>query len=290
MLSVNFIGCGKLGKTIAILFKQHNIVKINGIVNTSIESAHHARRTIGAGTAFEHITALPQADIYFITTPDDCVEEIATKLQISGILNEKTIILHCSGSLSSEILKPIKNSKGFAASIHPIKSFAHPKQTVATFSGTYCAMEGDVLALSTIAPLFEKMGGIPFLIKKENKKIYHAGSVIANNYLVTLHYHATQCYIHAGIEEKIAEKIASQLMYDALNNINHLSHDKALTGPIQRGDAKTVADHINAFENKALGQNDTKNIYLTMGRGTVPLTHHSSTIKQKLIDLFSVVP
>src|SRR3990167_5572323 len=285
-ISVNFIGCGKLGKTIAKLLKQNDVANVIGIVNSSITSAREAAHFIGESCAFSNIKELPKADIYFITTRDDLIEETAINLQTNVLLYKGAIILHCGGSLSSDELKIVKNSQCYIASIHPIKSFAHPSQSISTFPGTYCVIEGDEQATTVLTQLFEKIGGIMLPIKKENKKIYHAGGIIANNYLVTLHYHATQCYINAGINETIAKKLVSMLMQDALSNLDESSHEKSLTGPIQRGDANTVLNHTLSLRNSSLLK-ETKDIYLSMGRGTLPLTSHSQIIKEKFFEMLS---
>jgi predicted short-subunit dehydrogenase-like oxidoreductase (DUF2520 family) len=102
MLTINIIGCGKLGKTIGKLIIEHNAGKALGIVNSSLKSGKIASEYIGQGVAFENIHELPSADLYLITTKDDLIEEIANKLSVTNALNPGAIILHCSGSLSSD--------------------------------------------------------------------------------------------------------------------------------------------------------------------------------------------
>ncbi|MHB1221244.1 MAG: Rossmann-like and DUF2520 domain-containing protein [Gammaproteobacteria bacterium] len=273
-LTANFIGCGKLGKTIAKLLKDNNLVDIAGIVNSTIESTHNAVSYVGAGIACANLQALPKADIYFITTPDALIKETAIVLDTANLLPANSIVLHCSGSYSSDELVQTKNSQCSIASIHPIKSFANPDQAILTFPGTYCAIEGDKSAINTLTPIFEKLGCLMFPLKKESKKIYHAGGVIANNYLVTLHHHAMQCFLKANIDESIAKKIVSKLMQDALDNLAQLPHQAALTGPIQRGDIATIIDH-----KIVLGEDQ---VYEIMGKATIKLTTHSLDAIEKL--------
>lgn len=286
MLSANIIGCGKLGKTIGKLLAQYDALSLQGVVNSSIDSARNSVAYLGKGIPCENLHSLPKSDIYFITTKDDLIEESACKLQNSNILCKGNIILHCSGSLTSDVLNKTKESKCFVASVHPIKSFAQPDQAVTTFNGTYCAIEGDQEAITVLTQIFQKIGGIVFPIKKENKKIYHAGGVIANNYLVTLHYHATQCYINAGVDKEIAQKIVSMLMKDAFDNLSRLPHHQALTGPIQRGDVNTIIKHTSSLD-QVSSLKETKDIYLSMGRGTLSFIDHELPINKKLHDVLA---
>lgn len=279
--SINIVGCGKLSKTIAKLLLAQQLIDLKGVVNSTYESAKKAICYLGSGDAYQHISELPSADIYLITTPDSLIKQTALHLQETKKNHASAIIAHCSGSLSSDELLIANTGTSHVASIHPIKSFAEPDEAIRTFSGTYCAIEGDKYACAVLKRLFEKIGAHVFSINKYDKKIYHAGSVIANNYLVTLHHHATQCYIQAGIEERTAISIASMLMTDSLNNLKQLTHQQALTGPIQRGDIAIIEQHLSAF-NQA-NSTKLKDLYTTLGLNTVELTSHADDIKKALL-------
>lgn len=285
MLSLNIIGCGKLGKTIGKLIVQNNAARVVGIVNSTLQSGIVSANFVGQGIACENIHALPKAEIYLIATKDDLISDIANRLHAEP-MKAGTIIFHCSGTLSSEILIKLKEKNCLIASIHPIKSFANPEQAISTFTGTYCAIEGDHEALHTITNLFQKIGGKVFSIDKNNKSIYHVGGVIANNYLVTLHYQAVQCYVKAGFDTSTAKQIVSKLMSEAMNNVNNASHSKALTGPIQRGDVKTVFQHITTLK-KDSSLSTMKDIYSSMGKGTLAFSAHTPIIQNQLLDVLN---
>lgn len=283
MLSVNFVGCGALGKTIARLIHEHKAAEIRGVVNSELKHAQQAVAFIGAGKACSSIQDLPQSDITFITTKDDKIELICAELVNKKLLQPGSIVLHCSGSLSSDVLATAKNVNCYIASVHPIKSFADPKEVVSTFNGTYCAIEGDVEAKEKLKKLFACIGAVVMEIRKESKKKYHSASVMANNYLVTLHYSAVQNFMKSGIEEPVAIKLASSMMNDALKNLHKFSHHDALTGPIKRGDVQTVKGHVDAFADDEVMQN----IYTSLGIGTLPITNHSSSIKNDLANVLN---
>lgn len=271
MITLNIIGCGKLGKTIAKLFVNKGNARILGIVNSSIDSARTAASYVGQGNAFSSISELPAADVYLISTKDGIIEKTCQNLVATNKLKRDAIVMHCSGSLSSQILHAAKLAGCRTASVHPVKSFANPDICLNSFDGTFCAFEGDNESLPLIKPLFEGIGGNLITINSDNKKQYHAAMVMANNYLVTLHYHATQNLIAAGIDAPTAKLLISNMMTDAFNNLKTLEHSKALTGPIQRGDADTVKGHMIAIKD-----NSSRSIYSSLGIGTLPLTSHSN--------------
>lgn len=280
-LKINFIGCGRVGQTLAKLFSMIPHIEIGGVVTTSLTTAEKAIQFIGAGIAFNDFQKLPQADIYFITTSDQHVATVAQQLAHLS-LSPSTIVAHCSGALNSSILAPL----GCAiASIHPIKSFACPHISVATFSGTYCAIEGIEYAVQQLSALFTLLGAKVTRIKKESKNVYHAASVLANNYLVTLHAHATQSYLTAGIDPGIATLLVTQLMEGALDNLKSMPHHIALTGPIQRGDIDTIKKNINGLS-QAQVPKETLQLYAQLGLGTLALTNHSTETISELNILF----
>lgn len=284
MIKVNFIGCGRLGRTIARLFHQHSIAEIAGIINSTYESSLEAIEFVGQGNAVRSIDELPPADITFITTKDDRIEKICQELARHCVLKSSSIVAHCSGALSSDILSAAKSSSQcYVASIHPVRSFANPLNTVNTFSGTFCSLEGDKEAKPMLTQLFETIGATILFINKESKKRYHAATAIANNYLVTLHHQAVQNFIHSGIDESIATKLVSGLMLDAFNNLKTMPHTKALTGPIQRGDISTITGHIKSFGDDTVA----KCIYSSLGLGTLTLTAHPPTIISEFKNIFN---
>jgi predicted short-subunit dehydrogenase-like oxidoreductase (DUF2520 family) len=281
MLTVNFIGCGRLGKTLAKLITNNKLAVINGIFNSTFESSSDASQFIGQGTPCQHIAELPKADIYFITTKDDLIENLCNQIIEQSCPPEGSLVIHCSGSLTSDILQTAKLKGCYTASVHPLKSFADVNSAVQSFDGTYCAYEGDQEAYKILFDLFKNIGSHIFKINKVQKILYHAASVLANNFLVSLHHVAIETYEIAGIEPNIAHKITSMLMKEAFDNLQKLTHSNALTGPLQRGDVKTIQKHLAALKDKQL----IYDIYVSLAKGALPLTHHSKELKDEILKI-----
>lgn len=279
-LLINIIGAGNLGATIGhLLAKQSTLVSIGGILNRSDTNTLRAIKFIGSGVGYTRIEDLPSADITLITTPDDAIINTAIELAKNSRLKTGSIVIHCSGSLSSDALKEVSKKGCFVASVHPMRSFAHPALSIEQFSGTYCALEGDQKALPTLKQLFEQIGSITFEINKEQKPLYHAAGVFCSNYLITLAHLACDCFIEAGLQKDTAIKIITNLMKGSLTNlIKTSSLEQALTGPIQRGDISTIKNHMNAF-----AFIEQKELYALLGKATLSLTHHNSDLKERII-------
>lgn len=278
MLSVHIIGAGAVGQTLGYLWTQHHVAKVHGIVTQSLSSAQQAVGFIGAGDIYLSIRDLPSADLIVLTTPDHCIGDIVQQLLDNPALYPDTIICHCSGTLTSDCLVELK-SRGFRrASIHPMMSFRQPQVSVKQFANTPCAVEGDVQAVKVLTELFTAIGGVVYPLKKENKILYHVAAVFASNYQVTLAQKAYECFLNAGIEEKLANQLIKKLMETVISNLS-LSHPpkQALTGPISRGDKTTVAEHLKNIHDPNL-----QDLYRRLGMETLNLTNLNAEVYREI--------
>lgn len=262
--SLNIIGAGRLGKTLAHLWQQSELVHIQAVCNRSMASSQHAVNFIQGGQAYDDYAQLPEADVWLLACGDDQLSDCCQQLCQQHSLTGQEIMFHCSGALTAqEVLAPAQTLGLHTASIHPIKSFADPQQSVHSFSGTHCGMEGDEVALTQLAPLFESIGARLFVIKPEAKTLYHSASVIACNYLVALQELSIQTYAQAGVEREQAMQILRPIVLDTAENIFKLGTQDALTGPVARGDSRTVAKQLTALKT---WDADRAEIYRLLGK------------------------
>lgn len=285
MITFNIIGTGKVGKTIGKLMVQHNLAKLLGVLNRNLLHSEDALQFIGEGKAYSTLSDLPPADLFLITTADEAIESTCENLSKS--ITPQSIVIHCSGSLSSDVLLSAKQQHCYIASIHPMHSFNDPKHSVKHYTGTYCAVEGDPEALHLIIPLLQNIGSITYTINKDKKSLYHAGGVFASNYLMTIAEEASSCFQKAGIEKETAIKITLHLMQNTLSNLEKTrSTAEALTGPIQRGESKIIENHLAAFDDDV-----QKKLYTILGQQTLELTQHAESkrkILQNILDAASI--
>jgi predicted short-subunit dehydrogenase-like oxidoreductase (DUF2520 family) len=102
-------------------------------------------------------------------------------------------------------------------------------------------------------------------IDREQKTLYHAGAVFASNYLVTLLDTAVQTYTEAGMSRDDALKIMATLVRETAENVLQTGPEKALTGPVARGDVATVIRQYQAVKKWRPGYGD---LYRQLGKLT----------------------
>jgi predicted short-subunit dehydrogenase-like oxidoreductase (DUF2520 family) len=248
MKTLNVIGAGRVGRTLASLWEEKHTFVIQDVLDGTEAGARSAVAFIGDGRPVSGIDMLRHADVWMITTPDRQIAGTAERLADAGLLGPADIVFHCSGSLSSADLSAAAATGALTASVHPLKTFAEPRDAVRTFSGTYCAAEGAEGALLVLQPAFERVGGKVSLIDAQAKVIYHAASVIVCNYLTSLMETGLRCYEQSGIDRETATAMTEPIVRETLENVMQLGPARALTGPIARGDASVVARHLEALD------------------------------------------
>jgi predicted short-subunit dehydrogenase-like oxidoreductase (DUF2520 family) len=247
--SLNIIGAGRVGQTIGKLFNINGCFEIRGILNKTNESSKKAIEFIGSGYACDTLSDLPNSDVLMITTPDFEIENIAKKLSESDTVKTK-VVFHCSGATASTALNSLAKKGINIGSIHPIMTFATPEKSINDFSGVYCGFEGEDVVLDTLRDSFEKIGGKIFRINTEKKAIYHAATTMACNYLIALMDTAIDLYVESGLKREEALSIMQPIVKKTIDNIFSIEPIKALTGPIARGDYKTVQRHMDVLTDK----------------------------------------
>lgn len=248
MKSLNVIGAGRVGRTLARLWNESGAFTVQDVAAATPEGARSAVAFIGGGTAVGVVEDMRAADVWMITTPDRAITDAGAKLVAADRLRAGDIVFHCSGSLSSVELARVLGGGARVASIHPLKTFADPDDAVRSFGGTYCVAEGDAAGLADLAPAFERIGGRVALIDPQFKTVYHAASVVVCNYLTALMEAGLRCYEKAGIERETAGGMMEPLVRETLENVFRLGTAGALTGPIARADDSVVARHLEALD------------------------------------------
>ncbi len=248
MLTLNLIGCGRLGRSLARLWHRQACFHIGDILTRGSDSAEQATACIGAGRPVPSLSAMQPAGLWLIATPDDRIADSAAVLADSGLLRAGDTVFHCSGALPSSILAPVTRCGAQIASIHPLMSFADPESGTSDFAGTWCGIEGGEAATKRLGAAFEAIGGRLFPLDPAAKTLYHSATVMACNNLVALLEAALQLFEQAGVPRPTALKIIAPIVRGTVDNVLRMGTTEALTGPVARGDHQTVARQVAALE------------------------------------------
>jgi predicted short-subunit dehydrogenase-like oxidoreductase (DUF2520 family) len=140
------------------------------------------------------------------------------------------VVGHCSGATGLDVLAPHE-----AFSLHPLMTVTAEG---ADFAGAGAAVAGSTpraLALATELARALKMR--PAAIAEEDRAAYHAAASIASNFLITLESAAERIGAGVGLER---DQLVP-LVRATVDNWARLGPERALTGPVARGDEATIA-------------------------------------------------
>ncbi|MDP6047409.1 MAG: DUF2520 domain-containing protein [Phycisphaerae bacterium] len=266
---ISIIGCGKVGCAIAQLASGSGR-NLAALASRSETSARQLGELVDAPDAVCDIhRAAGAAPLVLLTVNDDAIEPLCNQLADAGAFSHRSVVAHCSGALGSDVLSAARDRCACRiASMHPLTTFPTAQAAVEKFAGTYCFCEGDSSAVEAVMELARDIGGRPMSISTQGKVLYHAAAVMACNYLTALMDASVTLCGDAGIDRQTALAAMGPLAAATLENVTKLGAADALTGPIARGDAQTVARHL-----EALGgcDEDLRNFYRIAGKWALQL-------------------
>lgn len=251
MPTLNIIGAGRVGQTLARLWHGSGTFTVQDVLTRSEPSAQAACSFIGAGTPVARLSAMHPADVWMLAVPDAAISASAAALAAAlpkrkaskgttARAKQHSMVFHCSGAQSSESLAALSDLGWQTASAHCILSFANAATAVQQFKGTACALEGDALAIATLREAFTAITAHCFEVASQNKVLYHAAAVFATNFLPVLQQLAEDAWRATGVPEALLPQLRVALLQNAVANITRLGPVDALTGPAARGDIAAI--------------------------------------------------
>ncbi len=188
------------------------------------------------------------AELVVVCVPDGAIGKVAARLPVGPW------IAHTSGATPLAALAP--HARRF--SVHPLQTFTRARGAE-QFDGAFGAVTAqDDEARGHAFALARMLGLEPFELADDERVLYHAGAVVASNYLVTLHRAAAELVDSAGAPAAALVPLMRRVIDNGFE----------LTGPIARGDAATVEAHLDEIRAHRPGLEE---LYRTLADATVAI-------------------
>ncbi len=253
--SISIIGSGRLGTALALALSSSGY-SIQAVVARRATSARKAARLIGRPTVAlkaSELNLLPASTLILLTTPDDEINHVAQRLASSQRnMLKGSIVLHTSGALSSNVLKPLIGAGYHIGSLHPLVSVSDPQAGQKSLRGAFYCIEGDAAATRTARAMVRDLNGHSFTISSDNKPLYHAAAVMASGHVLALYDLATELLVQCGLKRGKALQVLLPLLQSTVSNLLRSDPARALTGTFARGDVATVRRHLHALSREGL--------------------------------------
>jgi predicted short-subunit dehydrogenase-like oxidoreductase (DUF2520 family) len=187
-------------------------------------------------------------EVVLLCVPDRAIADVAASIPLGPWVG------HVSGATPLAALAPHTRRFG----LHPLQTFTRargPEQLDGAWAAVTAESEG---AREVAVGLARTLGLEPFDLDDGARVLYHAGAVVASNYLVTLYLAAAALLDEAGAPPEALVPLMRRTIENGFE----------LTGPIARGDWVTVDSHLAAVHER---RPELEDLYRVLAKATAAL-------------------
>jgi predicted short-subunit dehydrogenase-like oxidoreductase (DUF2520 family) len=247
MARIGVVGAGRVGAVLSAALRGagHDVVAAAGDSAASL----HRIETLLPGVRHAKPTDVARScDLLLLTVPDDMLENVATQLVGAGAIREGQVVCHTSGRHGLAVLDSATRVGARAIAMHPAMTFTGTEIDLDRLAGCVFGMTAGDTEREYAEGLVADLRGIPLWVPESKRTLYHAGLAHGANHLVTLVSQAMELLAASGADDPAAT--LRPLLSAALDNALEQG-DAALTGPIVRGDVRTVQAHLHDIAENA---------------------------------------
>lgn len=240
MRRTTIIGPGRVGTALALALAHagYDIVAVAGRGHESLD-AFCAR--------LPHARPLPAADaarageLVVLAVPDDVLGALVRQVAVDDGVVPGSRWVHVAGGAGTDVLRPAALAGARVAACHPGQTIPDPDAGVASLPGTAWAVTAAPGDLGWARVLVTDLRGTPVTVTEDNRTLYHCGLVVGANATSSVVTLARELLLGAGVGDPQAflGPLATAAAAHAAER-----GASALTGPVRRGDAGTVAGHL----------------------------------------------
>jgi predicted short-subunit dehydrogenase-like oxidoreductase (DUF2520 family) len=257
-LAVGVVSAGRVGAVLGAAWDAvgHRVVATSGVSRASV---HRAETLLPDAPLLAPDEVIRAADLALLAVPDDVLPGLVRGLAAAGAFRSGQIVVHTAGAHGVEVLDPAVEHGVLPLALHPVMTFTGRPEDVQRLTGCCVAVTArtdDEAAWSVGEALVLELGAEPVRVPGPARPLYHAALAHGANHLVTLVRDCTDLVDRAvrgdgsavgSASSPSAERLIGPLLSAALDNA--LRHgDRALTGPVARGDVGTVRIHLRELD------------------------------------------
>lgn len=243
-LEVGVVGTGRVGAVLGAALAEagHHVVAGYGV---SLTSRTRAGALLPGVPLVSVDEVFARSGLVLLTVPDDVLPGLVDGLANTAAVRAGQLIAHTSGRYGISVLDPVTRAGALPLALHPAMTFTGTSVDLQRLAGATFGVTAPEPLWPVAEALVVEMGSDPVRIAEEHRPLYHAALAHGANHLVTLVNDAMDLLRVADVAEP--DKVLGPLLSAALDN-SMRQQDDALTGPVARGDAGTVASHIRCID------------------------------------------
>lgn len=234
------LGPGRVGTALGMALTNagYEVVAVAGRSPAALEQFV---QRIPTAQALPVVEATRKAELVVVAVPDDELVAVAAGAAKGDGVAEGSRWVHVSGGFGPEVLRPVRLAGAAVAACHPAQTFPDPDTGLAALPGSSWAVTADESDLGWARVFVTDLRGRPVTVPARSRTLYHAGLTVGSNATATVVTLARDLLLGAGVEDPGA--FLGPLVTTSASNAADRGA-AALTGPVRRGDAGTVAAHL----------------------------------------------
>jgi predicted short-subunit dehydrogenase-like oxidoreductase (DUF2520 family) len=246
---IAIIGAGRIAYSLTSVLLMKGYI-VDAIISSKINSAEALAAKFGIEKYSDDINKISNSvNVFFLTVPDSEIKKTAVQLSKLKLNFNNSFFIHFSGAEDISVLDPLKVKGGKTGSLHLMQTF--PSKKIVNIKNVYSAIEtNDDPVYKFLLQLCFDLQLIPFRIDSKDKAYYHLAGVFASNFLAGNLFNAQKLLSLNNVDEQKYFEILSSTIYSTLQNIKTVDPANALSGPVDRGDIKTIKKHISSLKKK----------------------------------------
>ncbi|NLE73823.1 MAG: DUF2520 domain-containing protein [Actinobacteria bacterium] len=271
---------------------QHAGLEICGFFDTSSETSRTAASVLGlqASPTLRALLAM-RPTVLFLAVPDSLVitvaDQVASALGTLPNVNAQIAVAHTSGATPVSALDSCLHAGATTFGFHPLQTFAGYETGFTRFKdATIAVTPGPRGGWELGCELALALGAQPVRLAAEARTLYHAAACVASNYLVTLEYIAEKMFLRAGLPAKSALAAFLPLVRGAVDNLAAHGTIAALTGPLSRGDTRTIEQHLTALSEQ---MPEIDHLYRVLGLATLEIVQQMDRVPRHTLETLEAV-
>jgi predicted short-subunit dehydrogenase-like oxidoreductase (DUF2520 family) len=264
---VAIVGAGRAGGALAAALAAAGPATVR-LWDRDARRRRRVARQAGAASAADLAAVLDGARLLVVAVSDEALEEVAGRCAAAWpAAGGPRTALHTAGAWPARRLAP-RGPRAARGERHPAVALSGPA-SASRLAGGYATVSGQACALRDARRLARLLGLTPLDVDDARRGLVHLAAVLAAGDVVTLLGLAADLMAGAGVPPARARGLLAHLARSAASGFERAGAPGALTGPVARADAATLAAHTEALARTGRADDPAARIHGELSRRAI---------------------
>ncbi len=239
---VMIIGSGALGKALGLHFFKNHTVQFWGRSNRSFVFEGVSVQVFSS-EQHQFYKEIKAADCIVLSTADGALQQTVQKIEPFVQAHQR--VLHVSGTQSLQVLQPLTDKGAKIGVFHVLQTFHQESYKEPTiFKSASATFVGNNELFTELFDLAKQQEMQLVQVSDLQKKQIHIAAVFVCNFQHALFDAARKS---SDLPENELMLLLRPLIHQTLNYTTNGGILSKLSGPVKRGDERTIQDHLEAL-------------------------------------------